>query len=197
MSSVFTNLLSGFHWLRAVAHLFDVKIYVAIYHFDHLLVFGEIDHPSIGVWKSDVESHFEPLIPLRCECTWCVQCTLPKALQVIGLDSQFDFDVAVHNAPWMDDLEDTNLGLRHHRRARTPVQPMPPAADLLAVQPEPQRVHRVDVDLLHRNMKILEDMGMCYRYGPELCSFMLRRNQNILENAIAGLMEWEKGEGAR
>lgn len=62
-----TNPLSGFHWLRAAAHLFDVQIYVAIYQFDHLLVFGENDHPSIGVWKSDVESHFEPLIPRRCK----------------------------------------------------------------------------------------------------------------------------------
>ena len=113
------------------------------------------------------------------ERTWCVECTLSKELQVIGLDCQFDFDVSVHNPPWMNDLENTNLGSGHHRRARTPVQPVLEAANPLAV--------------LHRNMQILEDMGLCHRYGTVFCNFMLRRMENNLDNAIAGIMEWEMG----
>lgn len=50
------------------------------------------------------------------------ECTLLKALQMIGVDVAFDFDVAVPNPPWMDANEDGILSV-HSKRSRTPVQP--------------------------------------------------------------------------
>ena len=52
----------------------------------------------------------------------CVQCTLPNALQVLGVASDFDFDVAAADPPWMNALEDGALSV-HSKRSRTPVQP--------------------------------------------------------------------------
>lgn len=62
---------SGFHWPRAVAHLFGVRVAVYIYRWEHAYVFGEDDDAMISVWKNDVETHFEPLIPLRCMNLLC------------------------------------------------------------------------------------------------------------------------------
>jgi hypothetical protein len=57
---------AGFHWPRAVAHLFGVRVAVYIYRWEHAYVFGDPDDEMISVWKNDVETHFEPLIPLQC-----------------------------------------------------------------------------------------------------------------------------------
>ena len=62
-------LSAGFHWLRAVSVMFEVNVAVHIHKWEHVMVFGE-DDPSrarIAVWKSDAETHFEPLVPLNCK----------------------------------------------------------------------------------------------------------------------------------
>jgi hypothetical protein len=58
----------GYHWLRAVAHLFSVRVSIFIHDFEHDLTFGDSGE-IIALWKSDVETHFEPLIPIQCDCT--------------------------------------------------------------------------------------------------------------------------------
>jgi hypothetical protein len=58
----------GYHWLRAVAHLFSVRVSIFIHGFEHDVTFGDSGE-VIAMWKSDVETHFEPLIPIQCGCT--------------------------------------------------------------------------------------------------------------------------------
>jgi hypothetical protein len=77
-------LRTGFHWLRAIAHLFHCNIVLVIYRWTHAYVFGEANpSDSISLWKSDVETHFEPLIPMACKCT------LPRPLQTLVSDIFF------------------------------------------------------------------------------------------------------------
>ena len=78
--------VEGFHWLRTVSILFNVNIAVHIYKFDHVIVFGEDDpaRPRIAVWKSDVETHFEPLIPINCKCT-CVIVLVLLCTQIVSV----------------------------------------------------------------------------------------------------------------
>jgi len=66
-------LPAGFHWLRAVSVMFEVNVAVHIHKWEHVMVFGE-DDPSrarIAVWKSDAETHFEPLVPVHCKRLRC------------------------------------------------------------------------------------------------------------------------------
>ena len=67
------SLPAGFHWLRAVSLMFEVNIAVHINRWEHVMVFGE-NIPSrarIAVWKSDAETHFEPLVPVKCKRWRC------------------------------------------------------------------------------------------------------------------------------
>ena len=66
-------LPAGFHWLRAVSVMFEVNVAVHIYKWEHVMVFGENDpsRPRIAVWKSDAETHFEPLVPVHCKRWRC------------------------------------------------------------------------------------------------------------------------------
>ena len=66
-------LPAGFHWLRAVSVMFEVNVAVHIYKWEHVMVFGENDpsRPRIAVWKSDAETHFEPLVPVHCKRWLC------------------------------------------------------------------------------------------------------------------------------
>ena len=61
--------VEGFHWPRAIAALFNVRVDVCIFEFDYLLSFGNMDDPIIRLWKSNADTHFEPMIPVRCKCT--------------------------------------------------------------------------------------------------------------------------------
>ena len=61
--------VEGFHWLRSIAVLFNVRVDVCIFGFTYLLSFGNPDDPVIRLWKNDVDTHFEPMIPVRCKCT--------------------------------------------------------------------------------------------------------------------------------
>ena len=66
-------LPAGFHWLRAVSVMFQVNVAVHIHKWEHVMVFGK-DDPSrarIAVWKSDAETHFEPLVPVQCKRWRC------------------------------------------------------------------------------------------------------------------------------
>ena len=47
--------------------MFEVNIAVHIHKWEHVMVFGEDEPltPRIAVWKSDVETHFEPLVPVH------------------------------------------------------------------------------------------------------------------------------------
>ena len=68
-----STLPAGFHWLRAVSVIFEVNVAVHIHKWEHVMVFGE-DDPSrarIAVWKSDAETHFEPLVPVHCKRLRC------------------------------------------------------------------------------------------------------------------------------
>ena len=60
--------VEGFHWLRAIAALFNVRVDVCIFGFTYALSFGSANDPVIRLWKSDVNTHFEPMIPVRCKC---------------------------------------------------------------------------------------------------------------------------------
>jgi hypothetical protein len=61
--------VEGFHWLRAIAALFNVRVDVCIFGFIYALSFGSANDPVSRLWKSDVATHFEPMIPVRCKCT--------------------------------------------------------------------------------------------------------------------------------
>lgn len=101
---------------------------------------------------------------------WCVHCALPKPLQVIGMDSNFDFDVSAPDPPWMDANED---GVLIRKRSRTPVQPAAPALSTR--------------DRIEASMRILEEMGMIHVYGSNLCRFILDRHNGDVELAIQDL----------
>jgi len=66
--------------------------------------------------------------------------TFFETLQVIGVNSNFEFDVATANPPWMNANEDGVLSV-HSKRSRTPVQP--------------DQVQRFEID---QRLRMLEDM---------------------------------------
>ena len=111
----------------------------------------------------------------------CVHCALPKPLQVIGMDSNFDFDVSAPDPPWMDANED---GVLIRKRSRTPVQPAAPA-DAGRVQPAAPALSRRDI--IEASMRILEEMGMVHVYGASICRFILDRHNGDVELAIQDL----------
>jgi hypothetical protein len=102
---------------------------------------------------------------------WCFyECTLLKALQMIGVDATFDFDVSLPNPPWMDANEDgiltvpTKRNLRHDEDAA--------AAAVAKVQ---------------QGMLMMGEMGICARFGDELCRNMLIRNKCDVNVAVEAL----------
>ena len=104
------------------------------------------------------------------------ECTLLKALQMIGVDVAFDFDVAVPNPPWMDANEDGILRV-HTKRSRTPVQTTFAEAEAAKLQ---------------QGMLMMEDMGLCTRFGIELCRNMMTRHGNDLDRAVDALMQYTR-----
>ena len=108
-------------------------------------------------------------------CALCVECTLMNALQVIGVDPNFDFDVAAADAPWMNALEDGVMSV-HSKRSRTPVQP---AADQLNARIVVPVRDRIEV-----GMTMLTEMGMLQVYGEDLCRFMLERYAGNVDRAV-------------
>ena len=64
--------------------MFEVNIAIHIFGWEHVLVFGEDSplRPRIAVWKSDVETHYEPFIPLQCKCSCDAYFTRITCLQL-------------------------------------------------------------------------------------------------------------------
>jgi hypothetical protein len=118
-------------------------------------------------------------------CALCVQCTLTNPLQVIGVDPNFDFDVAAADAPWMNALEDGVLSV-HSRRSRTPVQPAAAQAPFHADHLNAMMVVPVR-NRLEVGMTLLTEMGMLEVYGGDLCRFMLERYEGNIDRAVEGL----------
>lgn len=102
---------------------------------------------------------------------WCFyECTLLKALQMIGVDASFDFDVSVPNPPWMDANEDGILRVPPRRNLRHAED----AAAAAAAKVE-------------QGMLMMEEMGICARFGNELCRNMLMRNEGDVNVAVEAL----------
>ncbi len=100
--------------------------------------------------------------------------TASELLQVIGLDSKFDFDVSAPNPPWMDANDDGALSV-HSRRERK----------------LERRAERAVNETKHEQcLRIMEDMGFCEVYGQAWVKEMLLRCDNDLEQAIAGLTQY-------
>ena len=93
---------------------------------------------------------------------------------MIGVDETFDFDVAAANPPWMDANEDGILSV-HSRRSRSVV--LREAEEAAAVAK------------LQQGMLMMEEMGLCARFGTEMCRNMLMRNEADFEAAMDALMQ--------
>ena len=91
---------------------------------------------------------------------------------MIGVDVTFDFDVTVPNPPWMDANEDDILSV-HSRRSRTVVLREAEEAEAVAK--------------LQQGMLMMEEMGICARFGNELCRNMLMRNEGDVNVAVEAL----------
>jgi hypothetical protein len=55
--------VQGYHWIRAMAHLHSVCVCVVIHGFEHLQLFGVVAHPRIYLYKRDVDTHYDALVP--------------------------------------------------------------------------------------------------------------------------------------
>jgi len=93
---------------------------------------------------------------------------------MIGVDVMFDFDVTVPNPPWMDANEDGILSV-HSRRSRTVVLREAEEAEAVAK--------------LQQGMLMMEEMGFCDRFGPEMCRNILKHKKADFEAAVDALMQ--------
>ena len=98
---------------------------------------------------------------------------------MIRVDANFDFNVASPNPPWLDANEDGILSV-HPRRSRIPVQ----TTDAVAA-----------AQLQQEGMRMMAEMGLCHRFGEELCRNMMMRHDNDVIKAIDGLMQHDRGIG--
>ena len=56
----------GYHWIRAVASLHAVSIVLVIHSFDYVQLFsGDSTHPRVFLYKTDVETHYDALVPIN------------------------------------------------------------------------------------------------------------------------------------
>jgi len=128
--------------------------------------------------QTKYREHFEDkpkvlMFPFHKVRLWCFyECTLLKALQMIGVDATFDFDVSVPNPPWMDANEDGILRVPPKRNLRH-------AEDAAAAA----------VAKVQQGMLMMEEMGICARFGNELCRNMLMRNEGDVNVAVDALWQ--------
>jgi hypothetical protein len=54
--------VAGYHWIRAVAHLYSVCVVVVIHGFQFVECFGNSSSPRIHLYKRDVETHYDMLV---------------------------------------------------------------------------------------------------------------------------------------
>ena len=55
--------VQGFHWLRAIAYLFEVRVAIVIYGHEVVRFFGQ-GPVTLYLYKVDAETHFDALAPL-------------------------------------------------------------------------------------------------------------------------------------
>jgi hypothetical protein len=103
-----------------------------------------------------------------CNSVYTVQKLPNGCFQMIGISSNFPFDVTSHNPPWMDEAEDNQLEVR--RRPRTPVQVSEPPPALL-IDP----------------MQVIIDMGFVGRFGEAVCRSFIERFPNDVERVVVEL----------
>lgn len=89
---------TGYHWLHAVAAIFNVCIGLVIDRHDFTHVFGNQRSPRIYLYKTDAESHYDALLPNP----------LPNCIQQSHHASSSDVDWVVPPEP------------ARERRRRTP-----------------------------------------------------------------------------
>ena len=53
--------VAGYHWVRAVAHLYQVCFNVVIHGFPCVYAFGNTSHAQLFLYKRDVETHYDAL----------------------------------------------------------------------------------------------------------------------------------------
>jgi len=96
-------------------------------------------------------------------------CVQTNALQVIGVDPNFDFDVAAADPLWMNANEDGILSVRSRRRQ---------SDDEILAQRSIQNIHR------------MEEMGLIHRFGRDICVAMLERHEQDFDRALDGIMAY-------
>lgn len=71
----------GFHWMRGVSFLYNVRVALIIFGNRIVRFFGEGD-ATVYLYKFDAQTHFDPLIPFRAgvsAATQASQCTLSQS----------------------------------------------------------------------------------------------------------------------
>lgn len=58
-----SNHHTGYHWLYAVCILYNVCIVVVIHCHEYTHVFGNRQHPRIYLYKADIATHYDVLLP--------------------------------------------------------------------------------------------------------------------------------------
>ncbi len=54
--------VAGYHWIRAVAHLYQVCLIVVIHGYPCVYAFGNTSHAQLFLYKRDVETHYDALV---------------------------------------------------------------------------------------------------------------------------------------
>jgi hypothetical protein len=57
--------VQGYHWLRAVAALYNICMCVVVHNHDHVHLFGDSTKQRLYVYKRDAETHYDALLPGR------------------------------------------------------------------------------------------------------------------------------------
>jgi hypothetical protein len=55
--------VQGYHWLRAVSHIFNVCVGVIIHNHEHMYLFGDQKQQRIYLYKRDTDTHYDALEP--------------------------------------------------------------------------------------------------------------------------------------
>lgn len=54
--------VAGYHWIRAVAHLYQVCLVVVIHGYQCVYAFGNTSHVQLFLYKRDIETHYDALV---------------------------------------------------------------------------------------------------------------------------------------
>ena len=82
--------VQGFHWLRAIAYLFEVRVAIVIYGHEVVRFFGQ-GPITLYLYKVDAETHFDALAPLADGAGECSRSpTLPLCTLTLLTDDASD-----------------------------------------------------------------------------------------------------------